>query len=157
MKYTGYTLSFQEVPGETSLAISISNCPFRCAGCHSAYLQTDVGHILTTNCLLEFLSKYKSPHTGAYTVTCVVFFGGEQHHYKFIELANFVNSLNLQVCLYTGAELTDIHPDILNVCRYIKTGPYISSMGGLTSRTTNQRMYALLTQTDITHKFWEDQ
>lgn len=156
MKYTGHTLSFQEVPGETSLAISISNCPFRCAGCHSAYLQTDVGYLLTTEVLLELLSKYKSPHTDNYTITCVVFFGGEQHHNEFIELANFVNSLNLQVCLYTGAELSDIHPDILTVCRYVKTGPYVSSVGGLQNRTTNQRMYDLLIHTDITHKFWED-
>ena len=156
MKYTGYTLSFQEVPGETSIAISISNCPFRCSGCHSAYLQTDVGYPLTSEVLLQLLSKYQSPHTGAYTITCVVFFGGEQHHEEFIELANFANSLNLRVCLYTGAELLDMHPEILSVCQYIKTGPYVSSMGGLTNRTTNQRMYDLHTHTDITHKFWEN-
>ena len=105
MKYTGYTLSFQEVPGEASLAISISNCPFRCSGCHSSYLQTDIGHLLTPEKLLEFLDSYKSPHTDNYTITCVVFFGGEQHHDDFLELASLVSSLGLKICLYTGAEL----------------------------------------------------
>lgn len=156
MKYTGYTLSFQEVPGETSLAISISNCPFRCSGCHSAYLQTDVGQLLTTEELLRLLNKYQSPHTGLYTITCVVFFGGEQHHEEFIELASLVTSLGLNVCLYTGAELEHLHDDILSLCTYIKTGLYESKLGGLTSRTTNQRMYKLPEYTDITHKFWEN-
>lgn len=156
MKYTGYTLSLQEIPGEVSLAISISNCPFRCSGCHSAYLQTDVGYPLTPEVLLQLLNKYRSPHTGTYTITCVVFFGGEQHHKEFIELATLVNSLGLYICLYTGAELFNISSDILKVCTYLKTGPYIANMGGLTSKTTNQHMYKLPTYTDITHKFWEN-
>lgn len=157
MKYTGYTLSFQEVPGEVSLAISISNCPFCCAGCHSAYLQKDVGDLLTTEVLSALLDKYKSPHTGAYTLSCVVFFGGDQHCHEFIELANFVKSINLRVCLYTGAELNTINPQILAVCDYIKVGPYIKSLGGLTSKSTNQRLYKLPTYVDLTNKFWEKQ
>lgn len=156
MKYTGYTLSFQEVPGEVSLAISISNCPFHCSGCHSAYLQSDVGSPLTQEVLSDLLSKYKSPHTGAYTLSCVVFFGGDQHCHEFIELANFVRSLNLRVCLYTGAELDTINPQITALCNYLKVGPYIKSLGGLTSKSTNQRLYKLPAYTDLTHKFWEE-
>ena len=156
MKYTGYTLSFQEVPGESSLAISISNCPFACSGCHSAYLRTDVGEVLTKQVLIELLSKYKSAHTNEYITSCIVFLGGNQHYHEFIELTNFVHSLNLKVCLYTGAELSFVDPAIIAVCDYIKVGPYIESLGALSSRTTNQRMYTLPDYTDITNKFWEN-
>ena len=156
MKYTGYTLSFQEVPGEASLAISISNCPFKCYGCHSKYLQFDVGEPLDKQTLSELINKYKSPHTNQYTIGCIVFFGGEQHHHEFIELANFVHSINMKVCLYTGAELNDVDPAIVAVCNYIKVGPYINTLGALSSKTTNQRMYTLPDYTDITNKFWEN-
>ena len=156
MKYTGFTLSFQEVPGEVSLAISISNCPFRCSGCHSAYLRDDVGSPLTQEVLKHLLSKYKSPHTDRYALTCVVFLGGDQHCHEFIELANFAHSLNLRVCLYTGAELSNVDHQIISVCDYIKVGPYIKSLGGLTSKSTNQRLYKLPDYTDLTTNFWGD-
>lgn len=155
MKYTGYTISLQEVPGEVSLAISISNCPFSCPGCHSAYLQSDVGEELTKDVLLDLLNKYCSPHTNNYLFSCVVFFGGEQYHERFIEFSNFLHSLDLKVCLYTGAELAAVKPSIISVCDYIKTGPYVKALGGLTKNTTNQRLYKLPERTDITHIFWE--
>lgn len=155
MKYTGYSLSFQEVPGEVSLAISISNCPFRCSGCHSAYLQTDVGEILTSEILDTLLNPFYSKHTVKPVITCIVFFGGEQHHKEFIELALYIHSLGLKVCLYTGAELSDIPKDIVEVCDYIKTGQYIAELGPLTKSTTNQKLYDIISNLNITHKFWE--
>ena len=39
LKYVEYAVTLEEVPTEISLTISISNCRFRCHGCHSAYLQ----------------------------------------------------------------------------------------------------------------------
>lgn len=39
LKYVECTVTFEEVPTEISLTISISNCRFRCHGCHSAYPQ----------------------------------------------------------------------------------------------------------------------
>ena len=46
LKYVEYAVTMEEVPTEISLTISISNCRFRCHGCHSAYLQQDVGNPL---------------------------------------------------------------------------------------------------------------
>lgn len=155
MKYTGYTLSLQEVPGEVSLAISISNCPFRCAGCHSAYLQTDVGYELTPEVFENLLVAYKSPHTGLYNITCVVFFGGEQHPIEFKNLADISKARGLKVCLYTGATLENTAKDVLDSCDYIKVGEYIANLGGLMKKTTNQKMYDLSCNEDITYKFWE--
>ena len=36
LKYVEYAVTMEEVPMEISLTISISNCRFRCHGCHSA-------------------------------------------------------------------------------------------------------------------------
>ena len=35
LKYAGYDIVFQEIPDEVTLAISLTNCPNRCPGCHS--------------------------------------------------------------------------------------------------------------------------
>ena len=43
LKYTSYTVVFQEVPDEVSLAFEVSGCPFKCEGCHSPHLWEDVG------------------------------------------------------------------------------------------------------------------
>ena len=43
LKYVEHAVTMAEVPLEISLTISITNCAFRCHGCHSRYLQEDVG------------------------------------------------------------------------------------------------------------------
>ena len=43
LKYVEHSVTMAEVPLEISLTISISNCVYRCHGCHSQYLQEDVG------------------------------------------------------------------------------------------------------------------
>ncbi len=43
LRYVDAAVTLAEVPEEISLTLSISNCAFRCHGCHSAYLQRDVG------------------------------------------------------------------------------------------------------------------
>ena len=154
MKFTGYTTSFQEVPGEVSIAISVSGCPHRCQGCHSAYLREDTGTDLNSHTLLDVISKYQSPHTGAYTITCVCFLGGEQHGDDFLNLVKFVRELGLKVCLYTGA--TSVPDTVKCALDFVKVGPYIETKGPLTSRTTNQRFYRLVDNVDLTHLFWED-
>ena len=43
LKYVECAVTMEEVPTEIGLTLSVSNCGFRCHGCHSAYLQQDVG------------------------------------------------------------------------------------------------------------------
>jgi anaerobic ribonucleoside-triphosphate reductase activating protein len=47
LKYLYKSVVFQEVPGETSLALAISGCQVRCVGCHSRELWEDKGIPLT--------------------------------------------------------------------------------------------------------------
>ena len=58
LKYVEYAVTLEEVPTEISLTISISNCRFRCHGCHSAYLQQDVGKPLLPK-LMTLLRRYE--------------------------------------------------------------------------------------------------
>ena len=58
LKYVEYAVTMEEVPTEINLAISISNCRFRCHGCHSAYLQQDVGKPLLPD-LMTLLRRYE--------------------------------------------------------------------------------------------------
>ena len=43
LKYVDTQVVFREIPNEITLAINISNCPFKCEECHSPYLREDIG------------------------------------------------------------------------------------------------------------------
>ena len=58
LKYVECAVTLEEVPTEISLTISISNCRFRCHGCHSASLQQDVGKPLLPG-LTALLCRYE--------------------------------------------------------------------------------------------------
>ena len=73
MRYLNYQVVFKEVPDEVTLSINITNCPYRCPGCHSPYLQEDVGEELTFETLSYLIEKNKG-------ITCVCFMGGRQEY-----------------------------------------------------------------------------
>ena len=58
LKYVEYAVTMEEVSTEISLTISISNCRFRCHGCHSAYLQQNIGKPLLSD-LMALLRRYE--------------------------------------------------------------------------------------------------
>lgn len=149
LKYLGYSIVFQEVPDEVTLAINISGCPHRCEGCHSQYLWEYEGNFIS-NDLLSIVEKYKS------LITCVCFMGGDQNLNELYRLMKTVKLLNLKVALYTGAS----DPHTLGYAMslpvdYIKYGPYIEQYGALDSPTTNQVMLKRNDDKwkDITYKF----
>ena len=69
VRYYNFDIVFAEIPGETTLAINIANCPNRCPGCHSPHLQADAGHVLDAPELRALLERYGR------SVTCVCFHG----------------------------------------------------------------------------------
>lgn len=151
LKYADYDIVFQEVPDEVSLAIDISNCPIGCSGCHSSFLQGDVGNPLDEQALGRLLSRYGSG------ITCVCLMGGDADPVEVQRLARHIAAVHgLRVAWYSGRQEV---PDGID-CRsfnYIKLGPYVEALGGLDSKTTNQRMYSVAPDgslTDITHRFW---
>ena len=43
LRLASFDVVFQEIPGEVTLALNLSGCPNRCAGCHSPHLWEEVG------------------------------------------------------------------------------------------------------------------
>lgn len=151
MKFTDYTIVFQEIPDEVTLAINLSNCPNQCKGCHSPHLWENIGEMLNEDSLLEIVNKYKS------AITCVSFMGGDAAPDKVVRLADFLRKKTngtLKTAWYSGKE------NLPNDCflqhfNYIKLGQYKENLGGLNSPTTNQRFYRIENNEmiDMTHRF----
>ena len=150
MKVASFDIVFQEVPNEVSLALNISGCPNRCKGCHSPHLWEDTGEDLTTDLLDGLLCRYGAG------ITCVCFMGGDQDPKYVAQLASFIRARGLKTAWYSGREFDLTTCPEAEVFDYIKTGPYIETLGGLKTPTTNQRMYCKDEQTwsDITNSFW---
>ena len=139
LKYVNFDIVFQEIPDEVTLAINISNCPNRCQGCHSPFLQKDTGEPLTEAFLAYLLSEYGD------SVTCFCFMGGDSEPDEIELLARFLNTqtvAKVKVGWYSGRQNLPITFN-KEYFRYIKLGPYIEHLGPLKSATTNQRLYKI--------------
>ena len=137
LRYADYDIVFQEIPDEVTLAINLSNCPNHCKGCHSAYLMEDVGEPLTEESLSTLL--------------------GDASPAEVEQLAAFLHKQTInpvKVGWYSGKSKLPEHFDVSHF-QYIKLGPYIESLGGLKSETTNQRLYHIENgiMEDITYRF----
>ncbi|MDD6210488.1 MAG: anaerobic ribonucleoside-triphosphate reductase activating protein [Bacteroidales bacterium] len=151
LKFINYDIVFQEIPGETTLAINLSNCPNRCKGCHSPYLMEDKGVILDENILTALLGKYGQ------AITCVCFMGGDAAPEEVQRLAIFTRKTThgrLKTAWYSGKQDFPAQCSPLNF-DYVKLGPYIEGLGGLDSPKTNQRLYFIENgkMTDISYNF----
>lgn len=151
-KYDGIMICFQEIPDETCLSFSITNCPHRCTGCHSPWLQTNCGQLVEED-WKPLMNKY-----GDY-ITCVLFMGGDDAAQvdELIRFAKLAKAQKLSTALYSGNDIFPSNPELLAAFDYIKVGSYQSDKGPLNSPTTNQRLYkkdAYNNWLDITYKFW---
>ena len=81
VRYHNFDIVFAEIPGETTLAFNITNCPNRCPGCHSPHLTADEGRVLDDAELLALLACYGR------SVTCVSFMGGDAEPQEIARLA----------------------------------------------------------------------
>ena len=59
--------------------------------------------------------------------------------------------MGYKTCLYTGEE--EVSPEILEHLTYIKTGPWIQELGGLSSPSTNQMFKEVKTNSILNHLF----
>ena len=146
LRFTNEQIVWQEVPGETSLAYTISGCGVGCAGCHSRHTwNPHAGQLLTADYLGRRIQEYRD------MITCVLFLGGEWQPRALLPLLILVRNAGLHRCLYTGLE--HISPSLQEHLTYLKTGPWRPELGGLTSPKTNQRFIDLRTNEVLNHKF----
>lgn len=148
LKFYNFDIVFQEIPDETTLAVNITGCPFRCEGCHSPHLREDIGEPLTEEALLTLSTRYAG-------VTCIALMGGDADPCAVAALAAYVrNGLKLKSAWYSGAEAIPENID-RTAFDYIKVGPYRAEYGSLKDPGTNQRLYAVGRDgalTDITER-----
>ena len=167
MKVASFDIVFQEIPGEVTLALNLSGCPCHCPGCHSPHLWEDIGEPLNAELLDGLIARYGS------MITCVCFMGGDQDPEEVARWATYVKSeignLKLKTAWYSGRQQSSIiDKSSINSTSsivqssipfdYVKLGPYIDSLGGLKSPTTNQRLYKRVGDSweDITSSFWRN-
>ena len=151
LKIYNYDIVFQEIPDEVTLAVNISGCPCRCPGCHSPHLWEDTGEALDEKTLQKIYSGYSGE------VSCIALMGGDGDHAVVERLCAFIKKeMKLKSAWYSG--WPEIPPEVdKKNFNYIKTGPYVASLGGLRNRTTNQRLYRVVDGRldDITFRFWK--
>ncbi len=142
----GYTVSFQEIPDETSLVILVGDCPHRCPGCHSPELWQAKGDDLEVK-LDSIIDQYQD------VITCVCFMGDGQDYHAMERCFERVQDRGFKSAIYSGYEVVAYDVTHLD---YIKIGKYKKDLGGLDKPTTNQRFYSIKDQilSDQTHRFW---
>ena len=142
----GYTVSFQEIPDETSLVILVGDCPHRCPGCHSPGLWQAKGEDLEAK-LDSIIDQYQD------VITCVCFMGDGQDYHAMERCFKRVQDRGFKSAIYSGYEVVAYDVTHLD---YIKIGKYKKDLGGLDKPTTNQRFYSIKDQilSDQTHRFW---
>jgi len=145
LKVASYDIVFQEIPGEVTLALNLSNCPCHCPGCHSQHLAEDIGEVVTEELMDGLLARYGS------MITCVAFMGGDAEPDEVAKWAHYVRPL--KTAWYSGRMNM---PQDEKAFDYVKLGPYIEALGGLKSEKTNQRLYKREGDSwvDITNSFW---
>ena len=147
--YQEYSIVFQEIPDEITLAFNIAGCPYRCPGCHSPALQDWSGTPLEDAFAPGGIVEKYLPY-----ITCVCFMGGDANPRQILRLARTVPC---KTAFYSGGSL--IAKSIANTFDYVKLGSYVEDLGGLSSPTTNQIMYKQIDRVnhvweDITYRFW---
>ena len=153
LKYTTHDIVFQEFPDEVTLAVNLSRCPNHCPGCHSAYLQGDIGEPLT----LERLTALADSYAGS--ITCVALMGGDNDPDEVLRLLQALRQRSggkLRTGWYSGRTWQPAPDRLAASLSYLKLGPYIERRGPLSASDTNQRFYRVEPDgslTDLTHRF----
>ena len=136
----------EEIPDRVTLAVEITNCRGNCPGCHSPFLKQDIGEELTA-------AKIDKLIADNFGINCFLFLGEGRDSEALLKLAGHIKNAHpgIELAVYSGRDkVEDVYFDVFD---FVKTGPYIESLGPLNSRTTNQRLY--YHRVDITSRFWK--
>lgn len=87
-------------------------------------------------------------------ISCVIFYGGEWEIVELEKLIDVTRSLKLKTAIYTGQEVSFFAERFLSKLDYLKTGKYVSELGDIANKNSNQKMFHIHNNqlTDITHK-----
>jgi len=160
LKYYNFDIVFQEIPDEVTIAVNITNCPFRCPECHSPHLRENIGIELNE----AEIDKLIKPYANA--LTCFCFMGGDRYPFEIDRLSRYIKDKYgykntygnpfIKTAWYSGNTSIVDGLQIIDF-DYIKIGPYLKEFGPLKSKTTNQVLYKIHSDgkmDDITSRFW---
>ena len=135
----------EEIPDRVTLAVEISNCRGSCPGCHSPFLQQDIGEELTPKVVDALIADN-------YGVNCFLLLGEGCDPEALLRIAAYLREHHPEVerAVYSGRKSVDAA--LFDAFDYVKVGPYIAELGPLNEPTTNQRLY--YHREDITSRFW---
>ena len=138
LKCYSFDVVCQEIPDEISLAVNISCCPNRCPGCHSPWLWSNDGEDMTDEMLTNLIGRYSA------AITCFCFMGGDAEPMEVMRLAGWIKARwpHIKTAWYSGKPQIPEGFEITSM-DYIKLGPYIEALGGLKSPDTNQALYKI--------------
>ena len=144
LKCYSYDIVCQEIPDEISLAVNISGCPNRCPGCHSPWLWSDEGELMTDEFIECLIGKYSA------AITCFCVMGGDAEPTEVERICRLIKSWfpGMKTAWYSGREQLPDGFDI-KVLDFLKLGPYIEALGGLKSPKTNQSLYKITADSKI--------
>lgn len=164
-------ITFNELPDKMAYAIELGACKQHCVGCHSPELQEEDAPLTS---LLDILEEAQDAiDAGANAI--VVMGGTNNKHITEESLLALLQDLSdiAPTGLYSGSEDEERDKRIAleGHCTWLKTGPYVDTLGGLESPRTNQRFYQITATyhldaqdnlvdvrpcfLDETHKFWK--
>ena len=146
MQCYGKFITLQDVPNEIALSFCVAGCTLNCKDC--SWNNTPNKTIYDFDIKREI---DKEP-----LVTCINFFGGEWLYKDLLCYLDYAHACNKKTCLYTGLTLREIneqYPLLLSSLDYIKVGRWISRLGGLDSKSTNQRFIDLRNNRVINYCF----
>lgn len=150
LKYVEDKIVFEEIPDCVTLAVTISNCPFHCVGCHSDYLRKDVGNQLNEDTIDILINKNKG-------CNCFLFLGDGRDLDRLCGLSRYIHKKypGIMTAIYSGWD--NVLPEYRDCFDYIKVGKWMEEYGPLNKKTTNQRLYKKINGEfiDITSKFWD--
>ena len=148
-RYHSTNIYLIEIPDEISLGYYIAGCPKHCKNCHTPEVWDDDPNldsypVLTLDIIFDEIEKNHM------LISNILFFGGDwnetllRSYFRSIkETVNNNDLPEISTSLYTGKELSELEPATLQLLDYVKVGPYKEELGGLQSKTTNQRLYKL--------------
>ena len=146
LRFSTEQIVWQEVPGEVSLAYTITGCQLGCKGCHSIESwDANQGTLLTDDYFEQRLNQYHG------LISCVLFLGGEWQPAPLQHMLQLARQRNLNTCLYTGLDAIDAN--LKDELTYLKTGRWLPERGGLDNPNTNQQLMDLRTGQILNHRF----
>ena len=140
----GKGITMSEVPNKIAVYLEIGECTQYCPGCHSSQLHK-VDNSFTIPTRLECIVSYADRQLDKGANAIVIMGGTTNHMFSISDLKVMINRLSelAPVCLYSGSDDEALNKDIAETTNltWIKTGSYKEGLGGLSSKTTNQRFY----------------